>query len=297
MLKLTRGHIGIAVLPSFWLGSLFALILGFQFNLMIFLWGFLIIFLIYASASYINDYYDFEADQYNRQFGFSGGSGVLQKYPQLKNVTKWFAFSFIFISLILTFLLAMTRFIPLWSVGFIALGGFFSWFYSAPPIRFSYRGMSEFPHFIAGMMNAMWGYMIITGTIDLALFIFAIPLSIHLLNVIFIFEIPDLEADVNGGKKNFIVKRGRQKSFMLISILFWISSFYFLILAVSGWFAEYINFWFVTLISIVPSMVATYIYFQKPLEQKVATKYAIKTSISLFLVSIIMLFYFIYLQF
>jgi 1,4-dihydroxy-2-naphthoate octaprenyltransferase len=285
------------VLPSFWLGSLFALILGFEFKLGVFLWGFFIVFLIYASASYINDYYDFEADKHNRQFGFSGGSGVLQKYPQLKNVTKWLAFLFILSSVILTLFLAMTTFIPLWSVGFIALGGFFSWFYSAPPIRFSYRGMSEFPHFIAGMMNAGWGYLLIRGTIDFALFILAIPLSIHLLNVILIFEIPDLEADVNGGKRNFIVKRGRQKSFMLISILFWITSFYFLILAVSGWYVEIINFWLVALISMIPSVVATYTYFQKPIEQKIATKYAIKTALSLFLVSIIILFYFMYLQF
>ena len=73
MVKLTRAHIGVAVIPTFLLGYIFALILGFEFNIIIFLWGFFIIFLIYASASYINDYYDFEADQYNRQFGFSGG--------------------------------------------------------------------------------------------------------------------------------------------------------------------------------------------------------------------------------
>jgi len=128
MIKLTRAHIGIAVLPSFWLGSLFALILGYKFDILIFLLGFLIIFLIYTSASYINDYYDYEADQYNRQFGFSGGSGVLQQYPQLKIVTKWLVAGFIMLSLILTAILAWTTFIPFWSIGFITLGAFFSWF-------------------------------------------------------------------------------------------------------------------------------------------------------------------------
>jgi 1,4-dihydroxy-2-naphthoate octaprenyltransferase len=297
ILKLTRAHIGIAVLPSFWLGSLFAWVLGFNINLVIFIWGFFIIFLIYASAAYINDYYDFEADKHNRQFGFSGGSGVLQKYPQLKKFTKWLALLFIFLSLILTTLLALLTYIPLWSIGFIAIGGFFSWFYSAPPIRFSYRGMSEFPHFIAGLMNAGWGYILITGTIDLPLIIFSLPLSLHLLNVILIFEIPDLEADINGGKKNFVVTRGRQKSYLLISIIFWISTFYFTVLAISGWFVEYINFWFLTFISMIPSIASTYTYYKKPIEQKLATKYAIRTAFSLFFISIIMLFYLIYLQF
>ena len=297
MMKLTRAHIGIAVLPSFWLGSLFALVIGYEFNLFIFLWGFFIIFLIYASASYINDYYDFEADRYNRQFGFSGGSGVLQKYPQLKLVTKWLAAGFIILSLILTGFLALTTFVPLWSIGFIGIGAFFSWFYSAPPIRFSYRGMSEFPHFIAGLMNAGWGYLLLTGTIDITLLIFAIPLSLHLLNVILIFEIPDKEADIHGGKKNFIVNRGRKRSFLFISIIFWISTIYFLILALTGWYADYINFWIITVISIFPSLVSTFTYFKKPLEQKLATIYAIRTALSLFTVSIIILAYFTYLQF
>lgn len=297
MLKLTRAHIGIAVLPSFWLGSLFALVLGYDFNLVIFLWGFFIIFLIYASAAYINDYYDFEADKHNRQFGFSGGSGVLQNLPQLKKITKVLAFVFIILTLFLTTLLSLLTYIPIWSIGFIATGSFFSWFYSAPPIRLSYRGISEIPHFLAGLMNAAWGYILITGTIDLHLIIFALPLSIHLLNVILIFEIPDLEADKKGGKKNFIVTRGRQKSFLLISINFWISTFYLMVLAISGWYIEYINFWFLTLISIIPSIAATYTYFKKPIEQKLATKYAIRTALSLFFISTIMLFYFIYLQF
>ena len=39
-IKLTRAHIGIAVLPSFWLGSLFAMVLGYEFNVFIFLIGF-----------------------------------------------------------------------------------------------------------------------------------------------------------------------------------------------------------------------------------------------------------------
>ena len=294
MIKLTRAHIGIAVLPSFWLGSLFALVLGFNFNYIVFLLGFLIIFLIYASAAYINDYYDFDADKHNRQFGFSGGSGVLLKYPKLRNITKKLAFIFILLSLILTLILSLISFIPIWSVGFIAIGGFFSWFYSAPPLRFSYRGMSEFPHFIAGLMNAAWGYLLIAGRIDLNLIIFAIPLSLHLLNVILIFEIPDLEADINGGKKNFIVKRGRQKSFLLISIIFWISCFYFMFLAIIGWFGDIINFWLLSFISTIPSIIATFYYFKKPVQKRIATNYAIRTAISLFIISIIFLVYFIF---
>lgn len=296
MIKLTRAHIGIAVLPTFWLGSLFAILIGYEFNLNIFLIGFLIIFLIYASASYINDYYDFDADQYNRQFGFSGGSGVLQKYPKLKEITKWTAFGFIILSLFLTFILAWMTFIPLWSLGYISIGAFFSWFYSAPPFRLSYRGIGELPHFIAGLMNAGWGYILVTGTIDLNLVIFALPFSLHLLNVILIFEIPDKEADIHGGKSNFIVNHGRRTSFLFINIIFWLTTFYFFILAWSGWYSDYINFWIITILSLVPSIVSTNNLIKKSLIIQKATKLAIQTALSLFIFSIIVLSYFIILQ-
>ncbi len=296
-IKLTRAHIGIAVLPSFWLGSLFALVLGYDFNVIVFLMGFLIIFLLYASASYINDYYDFEADKHNRQFGFSGGSGVLQKYPELKKSTRFLAFIFIFISIILTFSLASFTYVPLWSVAFIGIGAFFSWFYSAPPIRLSYRGIGELPHFIAGLMNTAWGYMILTGSIDLIVIIFAIPLSLHLLNVILIFEIPDKEADIHGGKTNFIVNHGRKNSFLLITIIFWLTTIYFFSLGFIGWYSSFINFYLLAILSCIPSLISTMIYLKKPFEQSIATKSAIQTALSLFLFSISMVAYFILLQF
>ena len=250
---------------------------------------------MYASASYINDYYDYESDKHNIQFGFSGGSGVLQKYPELKEFTRIIAFIFILISIILTIILAVFTFIPLWSIVFVGIGAFFAWFYSAPPIRLSYKGVGELPHFIAGLMNTAWGYLLIAGTIDFILVIFAIPLSLHLLNVILIFEIPDREADIHGEKKNIIVTYGRKNSYLLISSIFWIATIYYFILAITGWNSQYINFWLVAIASMIPTVLAMYMYFEKPLEKDNATKFAIKTALSLFSFSILFLVYFIFL--
>ena len=297
MIKLTRAHIGVVVLPSFWLGCLFALLLGHSFNLSNFLIGFLIIFSLYASASYINDYYDFKSDQYNRQFGFSGGSGVLQQYPQLKKTTKNAAIGLNVFALLLTVYLAWTTILPIWAIGFVAIGIFFSYFYSAPPIQMAYKGIGEFPHFIAGIMNTSWGYILITGFIDLQIIIFAIPLSLHLLTVILLFEIPDKEADIHGGKQNFIVNHGRKKSFLLITTLFWVTTIYYIILSLTGWVEEFINFWLIGLISLIPTIVSTYFSWKPQLIQTEATKMAIKTALSLFTFSTTILVYFIILQF
>lgn len=297
MIKLTRAHIGVVVLPSFWLGCMFALLVGYSFNLSNFLIGFLIIFFLYASASYINDYYDFKSDQYNRQFGFSGGSGVLQQYPQLKKTTKNAAIGLNILALLLTIYLAWTTILPIWAIGFVGIGIFFSYFYSAPPIQMAYKGIGEFPHFIAGIMNTSWGYMLITGFLDLQIIIFSIPLSIHLLTVILLFEIPDREADIHGGKQNFIVNHGRKKSFRLITILFWSTTMYYTILSLAGWYDEFINFWLIAAISLVPSLFSTYFNLKSQFVKMQATKMAIKTALSLFTFSTTILVYFIILQF
>jgi len=295
MVKLTRAHIGVAVLPSFWLGFLFALLLGYQFDGFVFLIGFAIIFLMYASASYVNDYYDFEADKHNHQFGFSGGSGVLQKYPMLKKPTLIVGFLFIIISLVLTSFLVYTMVLPWWAMLYIGVGSFFSWFYSAPPIRLCYRGVGELPHFIAGLMNAGWGYMLLVGTIDGILIIFAIPLSLHLLCVILLFEIPDREADIHGGKENFIVKFGRKKAFSLVTLIFWMTTCYFSVLAWSGWYMQSVNFWLVAFLSMLPSVISTVVLIKRTEEKKKATRFAITSALSLFAFSIVVLAYFIYL--
>jgi 1,4-dihydroxy-2-naphthoate octaprenyltransferase len=293
MIKLTRAHIGIAVLPSFFLGSLFAIILGYEFNVAIFIWGFIIIFLLYAAASYANDYYDFDADKYNQQFGFSGGSGVLQKYPQLKNITKWSAVGMLTASVIFTLILTWISYIPFWTVGFISIGVFFTWFYSAPPVKLVYRGLSEIPHFIAGIMNAAWGYILVTGTLDIFILIFSIPLALYLLSIILIFEIPDVEADVHGKKTNFIVKYGRRNGFLLISLIFWLATFYFFILAIFGWLDEVIDFFLITAISMIPGLYSLFVFFKNSLEKAQATRYAIKTSFTIFSFSIFLLVYFV----
>lgn len=296
MIKLTRAHIGVVVLPSFFLGSLFALLLEFDFQLPIFLIGFLIIFFQYASASYINDYYDFNADQYNRQFGFSGGSGVLQKFPQLKKPALLTGISLLILSLTLTIILSLTTFIPLWSIGYISVGVFLSYFYSAPPVKMAYRGLGEFPHFIAGVLNTGWGYILLSGILDFSILIFAIPFSLHLLTVILLFEIPDKEADIHGGKQNFIVNHGRRKSFLVICIIFWIATFYLIVLALIQWYSQYINFWIPVVLSIIPTGISSYFYVKKHSSKKEATTMAIRTALSLFAFSSLVLLYFFYLS-
>ena len=233
--KLTRISIVLAVLPIFFLGVLFALINGVEFSKTKFLWGFIIIFLIEIGASFANDYFDYEADKYNKQFGFSGGSGVLLDYPELKPFAKWASIFLMISALILTVLFVWVMSLPIWVIGYICVAIFFCWFYTAFPLKFVYRGLGELPHFLAGIMFPGWGYLILKGTLDMSIILFAIPFGLLGLTVILNFEIPDLEADLSGGKKNLVVLKGRLFSFIIIMLLYALATTYYFILAFIGW--------------------------------------------------------------
>ncbi len=289
VVKLTRMPIVLAVIPIFLIGVLFALRTGVDFSLLNFLWGFGIIFIIEIAASFANDYFDYEADKHNKQFGFSGGSGVLLEYPELLPFAKWSSICLFVSAVFLTIGFVIISSFALWAILYIGVAVFFCWFYTAPPLRFVYRGLGELPHMLAGVMFPGWGYLILTGTISLELFVFSIPFGLLGLTVILNFEIPDMEADINGGKQNLIVWKGRYFSFKIIFCLYLTTFLYFLILAVSRWMDTTLNLWAITFLSLIPLMIALLSVVKKPIQHEIATKYAIRNAVAGFLVSFLIM--------
>jgi len=279
----------LAVIPIFLIGVLFALRSGTSFSLVNFIWGFSILFIIEIAASFANDYYDYEADKNNRQFGFSGGSGVLLEYPELLPFAKWASVMMFILALILTGLFIVVASLPLWVIAYIGVAVFFCWFYTAPPLRLVYRGLGEIPHLLAGIMFPGWGYLILTRTITSDVLIFAVPFGFLGLTVILNFEIPDMEADIHGGKRNLVVMKGRYFSFITIFLLYLVTFLYFFILAVFGWFNDIINPWVITVLAFLPVSLSFIPLIKKSLQQDVATKYAIRNAIAGFLSSFLIM--------
>jgi 1,4-dihydroxy-2-naphthoate octaprenyltransferase len=287
LVKLARMPIVFAVIPIFLIGVLFALRNGAEFSLGNFLWGFSILFLIEIAASFANDYFDYEADKHNKQIGFSGGSGVLLEYPELLPFAKWASVCMFLLALLLTGFFIILSSLPFWALGYIGVAVFFCWFYTAPPLRFVYRGLGEIPHLLAGVMFPGWGYLILTGTISLELFVFSIPFGLLGLTVILNFEIPDMEADINGGKRNLIVRKGRYFSFTAIMILYLATVIFFLVLSYTTWLNTPINLWAISLIACIPLLVSIVPVLKKIVQPKLATKFAIRNAIAGFLAVII----------
>lgn len=294
IIKLARLPIVFAVIPTFLVGTFFALAQGMVFSPVNFLWGFSILFIIEIAASFANDYYDYDADKHNKQFGFSGGSGVLLEYPELLPFAKWASVSMFVLALVLTSFFIIIASLPLWVFLYIGVAVVFCWFYTAPPFRFVYRGLGEFPHLLAGIMFPGWGYLILTGTLTFELLVFAIPFGLFGLTVILNFEIPDREADIHSGKRTLIVSKGRYFAFAVIMVLYLAAFLIFLLLSWISWLNSIIDLWSITLVVVFPLVLSIVPVYNKVVEPKYATKYAIRNSVAGFLTVILINFILIF---
>ena len=81
------------------------------------------------------------------------------------------------------------------------------WFYSAPPIKLSYRRFGEVANVINGFIMPATGYFVMMGTIDLPFLIFSIPFVFLQLVFTVGVEIPNLEGDKMGGKITWTVSK------------------------------------------------------------------------------------------
>ena len=167
---------------------------------------------------YANDYFDYEVDHYGTPTTFTGGSGILVENPELRGISKKLAYFFISLSIIVAAGFTVYYSFPISFFLFVLFGNALVWFYSAPPIKLSYRGFGEIANTINGFIIPATGYFVVMGTINLPFIIFSIPI----LFIQFIFtigvEIPDLEGDKLGGKITWIVSKGREFGFELLGI-------------------------------------------------------------------------------
>ena len=125
----------------FCLGAFFAVLLNADFALNKFLLGYAIFFMAHLSMHYSNDYFDMEADKHGIPSQFAGGSGILIENPELKNFSKWFSITLLSLSLILAAVFVAIFSYSIWFFIFVLFGNFLAFFYAAPPIKLSYKGI------------------------------------------------------------------------------------------------------------------------------------------------------------
>ena len=295
VIKLGRPQYLVGNFLIFTMGALLAVLFSADFVLSKFLLGYSVLFTAHLAVHYSNDYFDFDTDHYNAPTAISGGSGILVENPELREFSKWFSIFLVGLSLALTAAFTIIFNYPLSFFLFLLFGNLLAWFYTAPPVKLVYRRLGEVANMVAVVIFLGTGYFALMGTLNLPFFIFAVP--VIFLQLIFInsFEIPDMEGDKLGGKVTWIVSRGRGFGFKLIAVSGFLATFSFLVISFTNLFPSTMDFRVLALISLISLSLGIVEVVKKPLDRASATKFASINVASLFIMSILINCYLIYL--
>ncbi len=101
----------------------------------------------------------------------------------------------------------------------LAIGFFCAYFYTAPPIRFGYRGLGELAQLICfGPAIGIGAYYVQAQRMAWEAFWGTLPFGLMLFSMITINEIPDYPEDRKGGKLNLVARFGRETGVRLFTI-------------------------------------------------------------------------------
>ena len=142
---------------------------------------------------------------------FSGGKRVLMDELLTKNQTAGIAAFFYAVGGLAGLSIVLWRQPSILWLGL--LGSALAFFYHAPPLKFSYRGLGELAVAISyGPLIGMGTYLVQRGEISGVLVFPSILLGLLIGCFLFINEFPDYNADKAAEKKTIVVRLGRQRA-------------------------------------------------------------------------------------
>lgn len=201
------------------MGYLLAINGGADFEVDKFVFGYLILGTAQLSVSFSNDYFDRHADVDSVKTTFSGGSKILVENPELKQTALRIAVLLLGSSIVGGAIFAVVYRLPFLFFIFALCGGLIGWFYTAPPLRFAYRGLGEFATMLViGFLIPGIGYFVASEALDYLFYMFVFPLVCYGLFFILTVELPDVECDTAAQKRNILVNWGT-KAGKRISVL------------------------------------------------------------------------------
>lgn len=110
-----------------------------------------------------------------------------------------------------------------------------AFFYQAPPLKLSYRGLGELTVAICyGPLICVGTYLVQRGKIDIAPLLASIPLGLLIANFLVINEFPDVKADAAASKRTLVVRVGRRNASRIFVLIFSLAFTLFLLLPVAG---------------------------------------------------------------
>ncbi|MBI5747570.1 MAG: prenyltransferase [Nitrospinae bacterium] len=178
------------------------------FHMAIFVIGLCGISLALLAVEYINEYFD---SRNGTDHIFS-----LERRPA-PSYYKFVGFGALLFAFFIAVLLTAERGYPVMLLSLI--GGFAIFFYLGPPLKLSHRGFGEVTiAFSYGVFMTMGGFYLQAQRIDFSVIGASIPASLCILALTLVNEIPDYYQDRLAGKRNIVVRLGRQKTAYLFGM-------------------------------------------------------------------------------
>ncbi len=200
------------------LGSVIAGASTREFNYLYFVIVIIGVTLHHTALNMIDDVFDYlhavDRSQGEDKNPYTGGSGVL--------TGKLLSASQMLVATIFCYFLAMITAVYFtivigWPILiFVGIGLFSSVFYSAPPIRYGYRGFGELSLLINfGPVICLGAYYVQTRSLAWEPFVISLIPGFLMWSMIVINEIPDYEEDSQAGKLNLVARLGKKKGILL----------------------------------------------------------------------------------
>lgn len=197
------------------MGTALAWKLDGKFNLALFLAALFAMLFLHAAANMLNDYFDHLSGtdwlttpiRLSRAVSLTGGGRAIQDGIVQPQTMLAFGLISLLIGILLGVWLVTIVGLPLLLIG--ALGTFFAFFYTAPPIRLAHRGLGEFAVSMSfGVLPVLGAYFVQTAKLDWRVALASLPIASLITAVLWINEIPDAPYDEAVGKRNLVVRLG-----------------------------------------------------------------------------------------
>jgi 1,4-dihydroxy-2-naphthoate octaprenyltransferase len=162
---------------------------------------------------YVGEWNDLDGDRINCDFNrYSGGSRVLVREGFPAWVALLLGYGCLAGAILIGSYIYLRYQTDLRTLVLGGLGLFFGFFYSNKPFRWSYHGLGEILiGFCYGWLPIATGFFLLTGSFSSQVLLLSIPVGLSIFNVILINEFSDKEADQAIGKRNLVVRFGKER--------------------------------------------------------------------------------------
>jgi 1,4-dihydroxy-2-naphthoate octaprenyltransferase len=140
----------------------------------------------------------------------------------------------------------------------IIAGNVLGWFYAAPPVRLSYRGLGEISTAVIASLLPILGYLTMEGSLKPDALLLIPPSFLCGMAFILTVEIPDEDPDRLGYKRTWMVRYGGTFVFAAIAACFFFTTIYFFFIKSLYPYPLPVNSYILSIISLIPLSASLY---------------------------------------